>query len=95
MSALKCLICTLVCVYSQAVTGLDLPSDEMKELQKKKLPEAIDNMYLIARRVQARFAQIPNRPVGSIESVFGLEIIHYNLFITLLAISVLSFQSVL
>ena len=68
---LKCLICTLVCVYSQAVTGLDLPSDEMKELQKKKLPEAIDNMYLIARRVQARFAQIPNRPVGFTESVFG------------------------
>ena len=60
---------TLVHLYSQAVTGLDLPSHEMKELQKKKLPEAIDNMYLIARRIQARFAQIPNRPVGSIESI--------------------------
>ena len=43
---------------------MDLAPNEMKELQKNKLPEAIGNMYLVARRIQARFAQIPNRPVS-------------------------------
>lgn len=49
---------------SQAVSGLDLPKQDMKEVETKKLPEAINNMFLIARRIQARFAQIPKRPVS-------------------------------
>ena len=45
----------------------------MKELQKNKLPDAVDNMYLVARRIQARFAQIPNRPVSKIYDTAIME----------------------
>lgn len=63
----------LTTILSQAVSGLDLPKEDMKEVETKKLPEAIHNMFLVARRIQARFAQIPKRPSKEEERQFLLH----------------------
>lgn len=60
-------------ILSLAVSGLDLPKNDMKEVETKKLPEAIHNMFLIARRVQARFAHVPNLPSKKEERSFLLS----------------------
>ncbi|KAL4229455.1 hypothetical protein ACF0H5_012493 [Mactra antiquata] len=62
----------LTTILSQAVSGLDIPKPDLKEVETKKLPEAIDNMFLVARRIQARFAQIPKRPSTQQERSFLL-----------------------
>lgn len=62
-------------IVSQAVSGLDIPKPDMKNVETKKLPEAIDNMFLVARRIQARFAQIPKRPVSYLSEIV-LDIIY-------------------
>ncbi|XP_045208275.2 IQ calmodulin-binding motif-containing protein 1-like [Mercenaria mercenaria] len=63
----------LTTILSQAVCGLDLPKADMKDVETNKLPEAIHNMFLIARRIQARFAQIPKRPSKEEERQFHLR----------------------
>ncbi|XP_060591516.1 IQ calmodulin-binding motif-containing protein 1-like [Ruditapes philippinarum] len=63
----------LTTILSQAVSGLDIPKEDMKDVENNKLPEAIHNMFLVARRIQARFAQIPKRPSKEEERQFHLR----------------------
>lgn len=38
-----------------------IPAKDGKEVVEKVLPEAVDNMFLVARRIQARYSKIPDR----------------------------------
>ncbi|KAH3699932.1 IQ calmodulin-binding motif-containing protein 1-like [Dreissena polymorpha] len=62
-------LCTIL---GQAVSGLDLPKDQLRDIEKKKLPDAIDNMFLVARRIQARYLVIPKVPSKEKERSFLL-----------------------
>jgi len=50
--------------FSQVCTGVDLSSKEAKRFREDVLPEAVNNMFLVTRRIQARYAKIPDRAVS-------------------------------
>jgi hypothetical protein len=50
--------------FSQVCTGVDLSSKEAKRFREEVLPEAVNNMFLVTRRIQARYARIPDRAVS-------------------------------
>ncbi|VDI27792.1 IQ calmodulin-binding motif-containing protein 1, partial [Mytilus galloprovincialis] len=52
---------SLAAILSQVCTGLDLPSAEVKKFEDEVLLEAVSNMFLVTRRIQARYAKIPDR----------------------------------
>ncbi|XP_052803599.1 IQ calmodulin-binding motif-containing protein 1-like [Mya arenaria] len=62
----------LTAIFSQVVTGLDLSKDEMRQVEKEKLPDAVDNMFLVARRIQARYLVVPKVPSKEKERMFLL-----------------------
>ncbi|XP_076091831.1 IQ calmodulin-binding motif-containing protein 1-like isoform X2 [Mytilus galloprovincialis] len=52
---------SLAAILSQVCTGLDLPSAEVKKFEDEVLLESVSNMFLVTRRIQARYAKIPDR----------------------------------
>jgi len=50
--------------FSQVCTGVDLSNKEAKRFREEVLPEAVNNMFLVTRRIQARYARIPDRAVS-------------------------------
>ncbi|XP_071155424.1 IQ calmodulin-binding motif-containing protein 1-like isoform X1 [Mytilus edulis] len=52
---------SLAAILSQVCAGLDLPSAEVKKFEDEVLLEAVSNMFLVTRRIQARYAKIPDR----------------------------------
>ena len=50
--------------FSQVCTGIDLSSKDVKRFREEVLPEAVNNMFLVTRRIQARYAKIPDRAVS-------------------------------
>lgn len=50
--------------FSQICLGIDLDEKSQKsKFNNEFLPEAVSNLFLITRRIQARHSYIPDRPV--------------------------------
>lgn len=50
--------------FSQICLGIDLGEESQKsKFSEEYLPEAINNLFLVTRRIQARHGNIPDRPV--------------------------------
>lgn len=64
------------------MSGLDLPKEDLSDVEKKLLPEAIDNMFLVARRIQARYVQLPKVPVRRLYDI-SFDVLFYITFLTL------------
>ncbi|KAJ8306892.1 hypothetical protein KUTeg_014976 [Tegillarca granosa] len=52
----------LCAILSQVCSGMRLSSEDMKKFESQSLPEAINNMFLVTRRIQARYTKIPDKP---------------------------------
>ncbi|KAK3106409.1 hypothetical protein FSP39_019392 [Pinctada imbricata] len=52
----------LCAILSQICSGIELQKADKKKYEEELLPEAINNMFLVARRIQARVNAIPDRP---------------------------------
>ncbi|KAK3591386.1 hypothetical protein CHS0354_005304 [Potamilus streckersoni] len=63
----------LTAILSHVCIGMDLPGKEMQDFKDNQLPLITENIFLVARRVQARYCKLPNRAVNEKERTLLLS----------------------